>query len=196
MPKKPSFAAIAILGLAALAWLQVATPAKSATDTVGVSATVNQSVTCSTDAASTAFSTLTTAEVTTSTPNASTTMSCNVGIGCVLYVKDSNAGLATTSPAYTINSNTATLAAGSEGYGIQATTTTSGSGTIGLNALFGPTKWDTNQVGALTTSNVWIASSTAAVSGKEVVVKHKAAISGTTQAGTYSDTVTYECLSQ
>ena len=159
--------------------------------TVTVSATVAESITCSTNTATTAFGTLDSGSVSTSTPNASTTISCNTGLGCTLNVQDANTGLATTSPAYTIASADATLSAGTEGYGIQATTTASGSGgTLGIPAKFNKTG---NAVGGLATGNAIIASSTASVSGRENMVTHKAAISGTTQAASYADTITYSC---
>ena len=89
---------------------------------------------------------------------------------------------------------TAALSAGTEGYGIQATSTASGSGgTLGLNATYGGSKFNTNNVGALSTSDVLLASSTVATTGREVVVKHKAAISTVTQSGNYTDTITYSC---
>jgi hypothetical protein len=181
--------AISVFALVGLMWLSTASGS-----TVTVTATVATSVTCSTDNSSTAFGTLTSGSISTSTPNASTTLSCNTGLGCTLSVSDSNHGLATTSPAYTINSGTATLSAGTEGYGIQATTTATGSGgTLTINAIFGGAKFNSNDVGMVTTTAATLASSTASVSNREVVVKHKAAISGTTQAGSYSDTVTYSC---
>ena len=186
---------VSILALIVAGWLGTSNFVRSATDTVAVTASVATSISCSTDATTMAFGALTSGSVSTATPNASTTVSCNVGLGCSLYVRDANAGLATSSPTYTINSSTATLAAGTEGYGVNATTTATGSGgTLGLSATYGPAKWNSNQVGALATSNVALASSTAAVTGREVVVQHRAAISGVTPPASYIDTITYECL--
>jgi len=130
-------------------------------------------------------------------------MSCNTGLGCTLSINDAgdgtNGGLSTSSPAYLIPSPaagfpaTATLAAGTEGYGIMATTTTAGSGgTLGIAARY-LQDFNGNTVGGLTISAITLASSTSAVNGREIVVKHKAAISGTTQAGDYTDTITYSC---
>lgn len=172
--------------------------------TVTVSATVASSVACTTDNTTTAFGTLTTGAVATSSLNASTSLSCaNVATGCTLYVADAgngtNGGLATTSPAYLIPSpaagypTTAALAAGTEGYGIQATSTAVGSGaTLGFNSIYN--SFNTNTVGKITTSTQVVASSTSQTTSREVVVKHKAAISGTTQAASYTDTITYSCL--
>lgn len=170
--------------------------------TVTVSASVTPTVTCSTDNNSTSFGTLTSSAVATSTPNASSTMSCNYGTGCTLSVVDvgntTNGGLATTSPAYLIPSpasgfpSTAALNAGTEGYGIQATTTATGSGgALGINSIYN--SYGTGTVGKLTVATQTLASSTASISNREVVVKHKAAVSGTTQAASYTDTITYSC---
>lgn len=153
-------------------------------------------ISCSTNISSTSFGTLTTASVFTSSPNASTTISCsNTSSGCALYVADagngSNPGLATTTPAYLIPSNTATLSAGAEGYGIQATTTASGSGgTLGVNATYNKIN---NDVGGLSLSVVTLASSTIDATNREIVATHKAAISNNTLSGNYSDTITYSC---
>jgi hypothetical protein len=130
-------------------------------------------------------------------------MSCaNSGLGCSLYVKDagsgSNPGLyKSTSPTYLIPSPnaafdaTSTLAAGTEGYGIQATTTTAGSGaTLTIAARYNQSG---NTVGGLTLTNTTLSSSNATSANRETVVTHKAAISTLTAAGSYSDTITYEC---
>lgn len=172
--------------------------------TVTVSATVASSITCTTDNTTTSFGTLTTGAIATSSLTASTSLSCsNVATGCTLFVADAgngtNGGLATTSPAYLIPSpaagfpTTATLVAGTEGYGIQATSTAVGSGaTLGFNTIYN--SYNTNTVGKLATTTQVVASSTSQTTNREVVVKHKAAISGTTQAATYTDTITYSCL--
>lgn len=154
-------------------------------------------VSCSSNISSTSFGTLTIASVFTSSPNASTTMSCsNTSSGCALYVADagngSNPGLATTSPAYLIPSNTATLSAGAEGYGIQATTTAAGSGgALGVNAVYNKIN---NDVGGLSLSAITLASSTIDASGREIVATHKATVSSITLSGNYSDTITYSCV--
>lgn len=171
--------------------------------TVTVSATVSQSVTCSTNVSTTAFGTLSSLAIATSTSDASSTMSCNDGLGCTLSINDAgngvNGGLATTSPAYLIPSPasgfpaTATLAAGTEGYGIMATTTATGSGgTLTIASRYLQT-YTGNLVGGLSTSTLTLASSTSAISNREITVRHKAAISGTTQAASYVDTITYSC---
>lgn len=172
--------------------------------TVTVSATVNTSITCSTNISSAALGTLSSAAIasTTGSGNASTSLSCNTGLGCTLTVQDAgngvNPGLATTSPAYIIGSasaafaDTATLSAGTEGYGIQATSTSEGSGgALSLNPRYSNTSYAA--VGGLELSAQTLASSTAQISNRSVVVSHWAAISATTQAGSYGDTITYSC---
>ncbi len=178
-----------LLTVLAMVWL-VSFGAVSSS-TVTVSATVASSVTCSTNNTSTAFGTLTTATIATSTPNASSTISCNTGNGCTLSVNDANAGLATSSPAYTIPTTRGALSAGAEGYGIRATTTATGSGgALTIKSIY---LVEGNSVGELNTTSTVLASSTASISSREVVVYHRAAISGTTQAASYTDTITYSC---
>ena len=172
------------------------------TSAVTVSATVTATISCSSNISSTAFGTLTDSSIATSSPNASTTISCaTASAGCALYIKDAgnatNGGLATTSPAYLIRSPnaagdaTSTLIAGTEGYGVYATTTATGNGaalTIAARYL-----QSGNTVGRLDVSNVTIASTNATSSNRETVVTHKAAISASTPSGNYVDTLTYEC---
>ena len=193
------------LGVLFLSYETVEYPdyASAATSTtVDVTATVAEEISCSTPSGSTAFGTLPTGSITTSSPNTTTTMSCgNVSGGCTLYVKDvgdtSDPGLATTSPAYLIPSPNAaydastTLSFGTEGYGIQATTTTGGSGAQFSVALRYLVTGD--DVGGLTITNTTIVSTSATTSGRAIESTHKAAISATTQAGAYEDTITYEC---
>ena len=175
----------------ALLWLTAFGTVSSST--VTVSATVAESITCSTDQTSTSFGALTSSAIATSTPNASSTMSCNVGIGCNLSINDSSAGLATSSPAYTIPTTRGTLSVGTEGYGIIATTTATGSGgALSIKSIY-LNNFNGNAVGELNTTSTVLASSTASVSNREVVVKHKAAVSGNTQAASYTDTITYSC---
>lgn len=171
-------------------------------DDVTVSATVSQTVSCSASTGTTAFGTLTTSAVSTSTPDITITMSCNYSSGCTLKVRDSgntsNPGLYSSTAAHLIGSadssynDTATLTAGTEGYGIQASTNANGSGgTLTIAARYNQTG---DAVGGLEISDVDISSSTAPIANRETVVKHKAAISGLTDAASdYSDTLTYSC---
>src|SRR3989344_2675381 len=147
-------------------------------------------VSCSTDISSTAFGSMDSSAVYTSSSNASTTMSCsNTSSGCTLYVKDagsgSNSGLwKSASPTYLITSADTTLSVGVDGYGIQATSTASGSGgTLSFNSSYNKTG---NDVGGLTLVNTVLASSTVDVSGREAVATHKAAASSAAISGSYS----------
>lgn len=171
-------------------------------------------VSCSTNISSTSFGVLTENSVSTSTPNASTTMSCDGPLGCTLYIDDLGKtiptylpGLWNSTSSYLIPSAeiltfyaTATLAAGTEGYGVRATTTATGSG----GTLIIATRYNTglanglaggvNDVGALELATTILASSTLAITNREIVITHKAAASSTTPMGTYNDTITYSCL--
>ena len=173
-------------------------------DDVTVSATVSQTVSCTPSTTTTAFGTLTTSVITTSTPDVTITMSCNHAGGGTLKVKDTgdfstNPCLHSTTSADEIGSadsayaNTSTLAIGTEGYGIQATTTAAGSGgTLTIAARYNYSA--TSTVGGLEVTDVDISSSSIPISGRETVIKHKAAISGLTKAATdYADVLTYSC---
>jgi hypothetical protein len=173
------------------------------TGTVTVTASVTTSITCSLSTTTTDFGTLSVSAVTTSSPNVTVTVSCNPALGCQVKVKDqgdgTNGGLYNSTSSHLIPSPaagfpaTATLVAGTEGYGIQATTTTAGSGgTLSLNSRYNQTG---NTVGGLTTTTKVLATSSEPVANREVVVTHKAAISGLTKAGFYQDTITYDCVS-
>ncbi len=196
------FLAVALMFAVLNVWMAFLPFAQSAE--VTVTATVAQSVSCDTDVTATVFGPLSTGSVTTASPNASTTLSCNTGLGCTLSVSDvgdgsTNAGLATTTPAYIIPSPnaaydpTAVLAINTEGYGITATTTAGGSG--GSLAIYSRYDHDSGgtTVGGLKRSGFGVASSSAAISNRQLTIKHKAAISGITNAGKYEDTLTYSC---
>jgi len=175
----------------------------SAQTNVTVTATVTTSVTCSLATTTTAFGTIDASTVFTSSPNVTTTVSCNPAAGCATQINDQGSGtqpgLWNSSASYLIPSPnaafnaTATLVGGTRGYGIQAATTTAGSGaTLTLNSRYNQTG---NTVGGLTTTTIQLASSTSPVANREVVVTHKAAVEGLTPAGSYSDTITYTCVS-
>lgn len=171
-------------------------PKMGLTDTVSVTASVSTSVTCSASTTTTAFGTLTVSSVYTATPSTTLNLSCNYGAGCTLNGNDAggggNPGLWNASATDIIQSANATLTNGVEGYGIQAATTSNGSGaTLSINYDYLKTG---NNVGGLTLATKPIATSSAPVSGREIVVDYKAAISGLTSAGSYTDTVTYGCV--
>jgi len=171
-------------------------------DDVTVTATITTSVSCSASPTATDFGTLTTAVITTSTPDVTLTMSCNYALGCTLSVQDDgntiNPGLNSAAATYLIGSanaawdDTDTLVLGTEGYGIQATTTGSGSGgTLTIAARYDQTG---DNVGGLEITDVDVSSSSAPIANRETVIKHKAAISGLTKAAAdYTDTLTYSC---
>lgn len=173
------------------------------TNSVTVTATVGTSVTCTLSTTTTNFGTIDTFQVYTSSPNVTTIVSCNPPAGCTVQIQDqgdgTNGGLYSSSANYLVPSpasgfpSTATLVAGTEGYGIQAATTTAGSGgTLSLNSIY---TQGGNTVGRLATTQTVLASSSQPVANREIVVTHKAAVSGLTPAGSYSDTITYTCLS-
>lgn len=167
---------------------------------VAVTASVTATISCSTNVGSTGFGTLTTSAVASGSSNASSSMSCANSIGgCTLYIKDqgsgSNPGLWNSTSSYLIASASSTLLAGTEGYGINATTTTTGTGgalTIGVQYRLG-SDTATTTVGGLLRTNVSLGTANTTTSNREVIVRHRAAISTATVAGTYDDTITYEC---
>jgi len=174
------------------------------TSNVAVTAEVTTTITCDSSPGSTAFGTLSSTATSTASPNASTTMACaNSGTGCVLYVKDANAGLATDTPSHTIPSPNAaanastTLAAGTEGYGIQATSTAAG-GSGNLLPVDSRYAVTDNDVGGLVVGSETqaLASANSTTTGREVLITHIAAISDATPGALYEDTITYSCLVQ
>ncbi len=164
---------------------------------VTVSASVSESVSCSNTETATAFGTLGLGSVTTASPNATTTLSCNSAAGCTLSVADAGSGGApglykSVAPTGLIASADGGLSAGTEGYGIQAATSSAGTG--GLLTLASSYAVTGSTVGGLTLAAKPMASSTAPTANREIAVIHKAAISGLTKAGSYADTITYSCL--
>jgi hypothetical protein len=91
---------------------------------------------------------------------------------------------------------TATLPIGTEGYGIMAATNTSASAgalVISRNYFYAST---TNIAGGIpygAGAAKTVASSSASVSSGVIWVTYAVAVSGTTTAGAYTDTVTYSC---
>jgi hypothetical protein len=154
-------------------------------------------ITCTLSSTSTSFSALTPSAVSTSSPDITITITSSGGFQ--INVKDTgngtNPGLyKSTSPTYLIQSQDATLSAGTDGYGIQSATTTAGSGgIITLNSKYNKTG---NDVGGLSLTDVQLASSTTSVTNREIIIKHKAAVSFSAPSGSYSDTITYTCSAQ
>ena len=176
------------------------------TSQVAVSAQIVGLLACSSATDTTSFSAWTSGDtsIKTSTPSPTTTMSCaNSASGCTLYVKDNGSTTApglwkspdliesptATNPSYASD----TLSGGAEGYGIKAATNTIGSGALlGIQPRYRNT--GANDIGALEITNTTIASSTATTSSREIEITHMAAIAAGTPSGTYSDTITYECI--
>lgn len=159
---------------------------------VTVTATVGE-VSCSVDATSTAFGALNLGSVNDSTPDILTTMACSaVPTGCTLYIEDegdtSNPGLWNSSASYLVTSTDATLSPGTDGYGIQATTSDGG---WTINSKYDKSG---NDIGGLTLGgSTTYASSSSGLSTSTATTTHKAAISSSTAAGSYTDTITYSC---
>jgi len=164
-----------------------------ADDQVVVTTVVDPSLTFSLSANATDFGTTTTSAVDISSPDITLTTTTNAQGGFALSVRDqgngTNAGLYSAAASALIASSTATLAAGTEGYGIQGATTVSGSGgAVTIDAVYLKT---VNDVGGLQRTAQSLATAASPVNDREVVVTHKAAISGLTKAGSYTDTLTY-----
>jgi len=154
--------------------------------------------------AETTFTTLTNTYVATSSPDATTTVTCT---GCTngftIRVSDvgsgANPGLWNSGDGVLIGSAddsfiaTTTLQLGVKGYGIQATSTAESG--INIDPKF---RWatSTTDVGGLTLSSAssTLASSTTDVTSQIITVSFKAAVSVPTKGGSYSDAIWYECF--
>jgi len=174
--------------------------------------TAAPSLTCSVTPSFISFGTLTTGIVSDANDTATTTITS--GSAFYLQIHDwgdylnATSGLyaATGTPLYNIASvtngrATSTLSNGVDGYGIKAATTTAGSGgdittAQRYNKFYLEAFHATNAVGGLwqtTSTAITMASSTAGVTSKEIVVTHKAAVSGSATAANYRDTIIYTC---
>lgn len=199
--KHLALAAVAIFALVFTNFLLSPDTAKG-DDNVTVTATVNSALSCAVAGTSISFGTLTTGAISTASQTTTTTLSCNNGSGCTLYLDDvgygGNPGLASTTAGYLIGSadgsygDTATLAAGTEGYGLQVASSTGGSGgSVTIAARYLQTG---NDVGGLEVAALAAASSSEAILDRVFVTVYKAAISSTTASSDYTDTITYSCL--
>jgi hypothetical protein len=160
----------------------------NANDQVTLSANVDASMTFSVSASTSAFGTLSTGSVTTASPGITLTVGTNTATGYSVYVRDqgngTNAGLYNTVSNYNMTSGTALLSAGTEGYGIQAS---SAGATIAS-----PYNVTGNNVGALSRTATSLATyGTFTAANHTITVNHLAAISASTRAGSYADTLTY-----
>jgi hypothetical protein len=137
---------------------------------------------------------LSTGSVTTSPTPRTATVSTNAKNGWMVWAKDANTGLASSSASTTIASTTpgtnSTLSAGTAGYNTGTTSTqVGGSGTITIAPPFVGTA--TGQGGGLDTSLRTVASSGGTADTAVLTLKNNAAIGTTTPAATdYTDTIT------
>lgn len=154
-------------------------------DQVAITATVDESFSFAISDNTTTFGTLSSGSVATSTPNITLTISTNGASGYEVYIQDegdgTNPGLY--SGSHLIPSSTATLVSGTEGYGVQASSV---SATL-------PVTYDKsgNNVGGLNRAATLYGSNNGPVDTEQITTTHKAAISNTTPAGDYGDTITY-----
>ncbi len=113
------------------------------------------------------------------------TVSTNATGGYTMRIRGTgdttNDGLYNSSAGTLIDSVGATLSAGTEGYGFQASSTTAS-----VDAKYDLTG---NAVGELATTNQTLSTNSGPVTSEETVGRFKATISGSTTAGSYSDTV-------
>lgn len=175
-------------------------------DEVTVSATVNPAFSMSLNINSDNLGTLTTGSVATSSTAIQALISTNAANGWYLWGKDSQAGIHSTTAAYTIASNCSggagtngTLTAGTEGYNLGATVGTQGSGSGGTAATSGTGLVFDNAAGTAgkgaglcSTNYQTIANSNGTANGARIDMKNNAAISGVTKPATdYSDIETF-----
>lgn len=166
-------------------------------DQVGVSATVQPSLSFSISDTSVGFGTLTENNVyyatgdengATSEPGAdlpvNLTVSTNAPNGVAITVKDANDGLYSSDASYTISAvASSAVSGGSEGFGVY------GKGAASLTIDEGFDNDTTSDV-AISSSYQTFATAASSVSGADVDLVMNAGVSGTTPAGGYSDTIT------
>ena len=163
-------------------------------DQITVSATVPSTFSFALSGNTDALGTLSTGSVTTSPTPRTATVNTNAKNGWMVWAKDANTGLNSTTASATIASTTpgsnSTLSAGTAGYNTGITSAqTSGTGTITVAAPFVGTS--TGQGGGLDTSLRTLASSDGTANNAVLTIKNNAAISATTAAASdYTDTIT------
>lgn len=156
---------------------------------VTVSGVISQMLTFSLSTNATDFTTLNASNVLTSSPVTTMNIASNAAGGYTINVQDqgdgTSPGLYSASSGKVIASSTKTLSAGTEGYGIQCAVTGTGNAVSPYNVTG-------NNVGGLScTTASPMASSTGPVDNDALTVTYKAAISNSTPAGSYVDTITY-----
>ena len=135
------------------------------------------------------FGSLAPGSVTSSTADASLTLSTNALTGGRIYVRDSNAGLQSLNASYTLSSATADLTS-TKGYGAAVLSASQVSG--GPLAAVAPFDATGNNVGVLTTTLREIASTSAPVTSGSLTVRLKAKTDiGVPSATDYADVLTF-----
>ncbi|MDD5693320.1 MAG: hypothetical protein PHU86_02530 [Patescibacteria group bacterium] len=159
-------------------------------DQVVVSASVDPSITFQLSTNSASLGTMTTGAVA-STSAVTLTMGTNAAGGYTVTIQDQGNGTVgglykSSVPTKNITSGTATLSAGTEGYGAQGTTGT------GSPTISSPYNTSGNGVGQLqrTAQSFITYGSPTGVTNQTSTVTFKAAISASTPAGSYADTIT------
>jgi hypothetical protein len=160
-------------------------------DQVVISATVDPNITFSLSSTSASLGTMTTGAVAASAA-ITLTMGTNAVSGYVVTIQDEGSGAAdglykASAPTRLIDSQTGDLSAGTEGYGVDATTGT------GSPTIVSPyDQGGTNPVGALqrTPQNMVSYSGPTGTTNQTATVIFRAAISASTPAGSYADTIT------
>lgn len=161
-------------------------PASAATETVIVTATVQESLSISVSPTSTALSPdlvdLGGSTYIGSSADISIVVSTNNSGGYNLTIEGANNGLATSSYLIASVTATGTIAAGTDGYGANATSVQA---TITANYDY----WGTNIVGQIATSSA-LSSYSSPVTNSTTTIKVEAAADSLQEAGTYEDTIT------
>ncbi|HSX43164.1 MAG TPA: hypothetical protein VLF59_03700 [Candidatus Saccharimonadales bacterium] len=166
-------------------------------DQIVVTATVPTAFSFALSANTDALGTLGTGTVSVSPTPRTATVNTNAKNGWIVWAKDANAGLNSSSSSYTIPSNcssgagsNSTLGAGTEGYNTGVTQTQAGgSGTITVQTPF--VGGVTGKGGGLCTTFQPLAESTGSADTAVLTVTNNAAIKGSTPAATdYTDTIT------
>jgi len=176
-----------------------------ADDQIVYSATVDPTITMSVSSNTSSLGTLSVSSVSASTA-VTLTISTNGESGCTVTMYDAgdatNPGLyKSASPTDLIGSSTAAyadgptaLSAGTEGYGIQAKTSGNGSGgTFTIGTRYNNDYDANNTVGGLEvgpSAAQTLATASAPINAREILMKAKAAIDGLNRSGSYQDTVT------
>lgn len=163
-------------------------------DQITVTASVPSTFSFALSANTDALGTLSTGSVTTSPTPRTATLSTNAKNGWMVWAKDANTGLTSTTASKTIASTTpgsnSTLSAGTEGYNTGITSSqVGGSGTISIAAPFVGT--GAGQGGGLDTGLRTLASSNGTADTAVLTIKNNVAINATTPgASDYTDTIT------